>query len=103
MRNPNLGSVTYAPADPPQNPAEMRGFLLAEFQKIGAAVSGLAAGHLDKSYVAPAKPRDGDWRYADGVFWNPGSGKGFYRFDGDTTTWVFLLGCSSDDPHRYRE
>lgn len=58
----------------------MRGFLLAEFQKIGAAVQALAAGHLDMTHVAPPKPRAGMIRLADGVNWNPGAGQGVYCF-----------------------
>jgi len=32
--------------------------------------------------------RDGLLAYADGTNWDPGSGKGLYRYDGDTTSWV---------------
>ena len=40
---------------------------------------------LEETNTAPAKPRDGDIRYADGSNWNPGAGTGIYWFDG--TTW----------------
>lgn len=88
MRTPNLGSVYYAPGIPPDNAAEMRRFLLEELQKISAAISALAAGHLDKVNVAPVKPRAGDIRYADGTNWNPGLGAGIYYYSG--AAWVLL-------------
>lgn len=90
MRTPNLGSVSYAPADPPQDAAEMQRFLREELLKIQAAIQALAVGHLDKTYVAPTKPRDGDVRYADGTSWNPGAGAGMYFYNG--STWVPMAG-----------
>jgi hypothetical protein len=90
MRTPNLGSVTYIPQNPPEDPARLQGFLRDELQRIRFAIEALAAGHLDPTHIVPVKPRDGDWRYADGTNWNPGSGRGFYRFDGPTLAWVFL-------------
>lgn len=87
MRAPNLGSVAYAPGDPPSDPAQLQRFLRDELQQIAAAVQALAAGHLDKISAAPAKPRDGDVRYADGTLWNPGAGKGLYMF---STVWTLI-------------
>lgn len=37
---------------------------------------------LAQTNVAPAKPRAGDVRYADGTNWNPGSGAGIYAYFG---------------------
>lgn len=88
MRTPNLGSVNYAPGDPPQDAAQLQRFLREELQKIQASLQALAAGHLDKTYVVPTKPRDGDIRYADGTSWNPGAGQGIYYCKG--TTWTLL-------------
>lgn len=82
MRTPNLGSVSYVPGDPPADPKELQRYLRFEFIKIKVAVEALAAGHLDKETEAPAKPRDGDYRYADGTSWNPGAGKGIYFHNG---------------------
>lgn len=90
MRTPNLGTVSYAPGEPPIDPAQLQRFLRDELQVISAAISALAAGHLDKQNVAPAKPRDGDVRYADGTNWNPGAGVGIYYFKGATSAWVLL-------------
>lgn len=87
MRTPNLGSVSYSPGDPPADPAQLQRFLRDELQQISAAVQALAAGHLDKQAAAPARPRDGDIRYTDGVLWNPGGGKGIYMF---STVWTLI-------------
>lgn len=39
-----------------------------------------------QSDAAPAKPRKGDIRFADGTNWNPGSGAGFYGYTGAAWT-----------------
>jgi hypothetical protein len=66
----------------------MARFFSSELFKIKSAIDALAAGHLDKSYAAPTKPREGDIRYADGTTWNPGSGQGIYAYYG--AAWHFL-------------
>lgn len=80
-------AVLYTPNIVPSEPAEYRRFLAEELQKISASIAAVAAGHLDPTYVAPAKPREGDIRYADGTSWNPGgTGKGPYYYNG--SAWV---------------
>lgn len=88
MRPTNGSTSAYQPGDPPADPAQLQRFLREELLRIKGMFDALAAGHLDKTYALPAKPRDGDFRYADGTLWNPGSGAGFYRYNG--TTWIFL-------------
>lgn len=66
----------------------MRRFVFDELQKIAAAIQIVAAGRVEKAYAAPAKPRDGMVRLADGVNWNPGSGEGAYIYYG--AAWHFL-------------
>lgn len=91
MRPSNIGTVTYSPNEPPNDPALLPAWWRGEQIKIKAAIDALAAGRLEPTYVAPPKPREGDWRNAAGApYWDPGSGKGFYRFDGDTNTWIYL-------------
>ena len=51
-----------------------------ELQRISAAMASIADGQLDLTTVAPAKPRAGMIRYADGTSWNPGSGAGIYAY-----------------------
>ena len=92
VRTPNLGTVTYSPALTPSDSSEYSRFLTTEFSKIQAAITSLASGHLDMSTVAVTKPRDGDFRYADGANWNPSSGKGFYWYDGASLGWKWYPG-----------
>lgn len=83
-----IANAQYTPGPVPTNTSDLPRYLKDEFDKIAAATSRLADGHLEISYAPPTRPRSGDFRNADGVQWNPGSGAGFYRFNG--TTWVFL-------------
>ncbi len=82
MRTPNLGSVFYIPNDPPEDPKDLARYLREEQQKVAAAISALAAGHLDVIHVAPAKPREGDIRLCDGTDLNLGAGQGVYCYYG---------------------
>jgi hypothetical protein len=88
MRTVSISSIAYTPGDPPRDPEQLQRYLREEFTKISVAISLLAAGHIDKTYAAPVKPRDGDVRYADGTTWNPGSGAGVYLYKG--SAWAFL-------------
>lgn len=89
MRARNLNAVQYSPDQAPTDASEMPRYIESELLKIQGAINALAAGHLDKSFVAPTKPRDGDIRYADGTSWNPtGAGAGIYYFNG--TIWKLL-------------
>jgi len=84
--NPN--SISYSPAQVPDDNNELRRFLGSELNKIQMAISALSLGHIDKTHVAPAKPREGDIRFADGTNWNPSGGKGIYYYDG--AAWKLL-------------
>lgn len=86
MRTPSISSAYYSPDIPPEDVAFLRHFVFDELQKISSAIVALSLGHLDKTCVAPTKPRDGDVRYADGTNWNPGAGAGIYWFNG--TVWT---------------
>lgn len=90
MRSTNSATTGYQPGDPPADPAQLQRFLREELAKIAAIVSALAAGHLDKSTAAPAKPRDGDVRYADGSGFKPNGvgGAGVWYYNG--TVWTQL-------------
>ncbi|MES2323286.1 MAG: hypothetical protein V4633_13560 [Pseudomonadota bacterium] len=88
MRTTSISSVQFTPGNPPADPAQLQRYLIELEMRISVAINALAAGHLDKSYVAPTKPRDGDIRYADGTSWVPGAGAGIYWFNG--TVWTKL-------------
>jgi hypothetical protein len=63
-------------------------FFRAELTRIQDALSQLADGSLDVTTTAPAKPRDGMLRRANGTTWNPGSGAGVYCYY--AAAWKFL-------------
>ena len=89
MRAINLNAVQYGVGQIPDDAKDLPQFLTTELFKLKSAIDALAAGHLDKSYAAPAKPREGDIRYADGTTWNPtGAGQGIYAYY--AATWHFL-------------
>jgi hypothetical protein len=80
MRPTNINSAFYVPQPVPSNPADLANYLRTELAAIQNVISILAAGHIDTTYAAPEKPRDGDLRLADGVLWDPGSGQGVYCY-----------------------
>lgn len=89
MRTPTLGTVSYAPEPPPSDPKEWPRWQYEENLKIAAAITALSLGHVDTTYVAPPKPREGDYRLCDGVSWNPlGTGKQFVGYKAGA--WVLL-------------
>ena len=89
MRTPDIATMPYYPGPVPSDPEQIPRYLESEFMKIAAAIQRLQEGHVDVTYVAPAKPREGDFRLADGSSWNPlGTGKKFVGYRGGT--WVLL-------------
>lgn len=74
----------YRPAPLPTRPEILPGYVAVELERIAGALQVLAAGHIDMSYRAPDKPRDGDIRLADGTEWDPGAGAGVYAWYGAT-------------------
>lgn len=84
MRTPNINSAFYAPQPVPSNPADLANYLRTELAAIQNVIDILAAGHIDMTYAAPDKPRDGDIRLFDGVSFDPGSGQGVYCFYNNT-------------------
>ncbi len=45
---------------------------------------------LDELHVVPKQLRDNMVVLADGSNWDPGSGKGTYRYIASTNTWQFI-------------
>lgn len=88
MRPADSNAVQYQPEDPPADPSQLRVYLIREFAKMKVALDAVAAGYDPIVYAEPAKPREGMRRFADGVQWNPGLGKGLYLYSG--TAWVKL-------------
>jgi hypothetical protein len=89
MRPLNTNSVSYQPGNVPDDPAQLPRYLRELEMRLTAAIAALAAGHLDRIYVVPAKPRDGDVRYLDGSI-APGGARGIYFYDDPSSTWKLL-------------
>jgi hypothetical protein len=84
---------TYRPRKPPRglNVDQLADWMYSELQNIQrAANTGSDAVAVRVLNAEPARPQDG-WEYnADGVNWDPGSGKGTYRYNASTASWTFL-------------
>jgi hypothetical protein len=83
MRDPNLGTVQFSVGNPGEirTLEELTRYVRDLESRAAAAITLLAAGHLDVINAAPPKPRQGDIRYADGTNWNPGGGEGVYFYN----------------------
>lgn len=79
----------FNPATVPTDPAALPGYIQDMFNEIATVLDVVRDGHLDVVYSAPAKPQQGDIRYADGTSWNPGSGEGIYFYN-SAGAWVQL-------------
>lgn len=91
MREPNLGTVQFSVGNPGEirTLEELTRYVRDLESRAAAAITLLAAGHLDVINAAPKKPRQGDIRYASGApDWNPGSGPGIYYYNG--SAWIFI-------------
>lgn len=90
MRTASIASAYYSPGQIPTDAEDLQRFLREELNKLSSVIALLASGHLDKSTVAPIKPRDGDIRYADGINWKPNAigGAGVWYYNG--TLWLLL-------------
>lgn len=88
MQPINSNSIFYSPQPPPSEIQDLSRYIFQELLTIQNQITQLSQGHVDVTHVAPAKPRDGDIRLADGINWNPGSGIGFYGYY--NSAWHFL-------------
>lgn len=88
MKPRNSNSVQLSSNNVPVSAEELPRYLSDEIPRLWAAIQVLAVGHLDMTYSAPDKPRNGDIRYADGTTWNPGSGQGIYYYK--SSAWTLL-------------
>lgn len=82
-------SITYQPGSVPNDPAQLPRYVRELEIRLAATIAVLAAGHLDRCYTLPAKPRDGDVRYLDGTI-APGGTRGVYYYDNTAAAWKIL-------------
>jgi hypothetical protein len=94
--------AVYIPAQftgDPKDPTQLMNWLQNELGKIQAATKGKII-QLDQSNaVPPGSLSLGMIAFADGVNWNPGSGKGVYIYDGG---WVLLPDSPDTDIEPYQ-
>ena len=88
VRTTQGGVNRYTAGDVPNKQEDLIYFLRIELGKLQSAMNAMQDGQNDLTTVAPAKPREGMERFADGTSWNPGSGKGKYIYY--TGAWHFL-------------
>lgn len=62
-------------------------YLLEEYRRLASFTQQIADGQLTVTTVEPSKPRTGMLRLADGVQWDPGSGRRQYWYDEDDAAW----------------
>jgi hypothetical protein len=86
--NPNR----YEPEAPPEGGGveELRAYLSRELARVSAIVNMLADGMSEVVHAPPTKLVNGMVRNADGTNWNPGAGRGMYRYDTSVPGWVKL-------------
>ena len=66
-------------------------YVVTELKRLANTILNQAYFRLERTHVAPTRPRGGDVRYADGTNWDPiGSGEGIYFFKESTSAWVKL-------------
>ena len=81
--------LRFDPSTCPQDLQAIPRFVDEQLLQIKTVLDLLRDGHLDVSFTEPAKPQQGDIRYADGTVWNPGGGEGIY-FRNAAAAWVKL-------------
>ena len=85
-------NIKYVPLAVPDSPEDLSSYLQRELGRVSEVIDNISSGHLDKVYVEPPRPREGDIRYADGSDWDAGQGENLYYFDG--TVWRAFAGGS---------
>lgn len=85
-----MSRYTFQP--PPSGDLDIiRRWLEQELEKIRGALDALYDGEMESTRTEPARPRYGTITIAEPNGWDPGSGPGFYGYEGTTTasgTWV---------------
>lgn len=74
----------YFPEAPPfpVHPSlqELSDYVFRELNRVSVSLFTEVSLNLEKMFVEPSRPQDGDVVYADGTSWNPGSGAGVYAY-----------------------
>lgn len=70
----------FEPKAVPQDPEGLSSYLSDTLREISIGLQKGLMREVEFLHVAPAKPREGMVRGADGTDWNPGAGKGVYVY-----------------------
>lgn len=70
----------YEPKPVPQDAQLLSAFLANELRDLANALQAGLVREVEFLHVAPARPREGMVRGADGTDWNPGAGQGVYVY-----------------------
>lgn len=79
--------MSYNPSPVPQAPEDIPAYLRKEMWKISNEMRAIRDGVAEVYAAEPADKNDGRLVLADGTNWNPGSGRGFYRYDETSGIW----------------
>lgn len=92
MRKTSFNSFEFAPGDPGgiKSQEDTIRYIRDLEVRLQTALTALAQMKLERMYAPPPKPRDGMLVLADGVQFDPGSGRGLYVFDEQFGTYVQL-------------
>ena len=71
-----------------KDPAVVLNYVYLQFQLLSIVLEGVENVKLFERHVEPFRKDTGTIVLADGTDWDPGSGRGFYGWDG--TTWFYL-------------
>lgn len=90
MVKPTKGAIVgYKPEPPPADlPPSAQRYLDTELNRIASVLQAVLSPALPEMLrlkpmaTAPATPVDGEIVYTEGTTWNPGSGQGYYYWNG---------------------
>jgi hypothetical protein len=87
---------TYKAGQPPQDPAQVPGFLRQELPAIEQAANRAdPLAELIYLHAEPPRMRKGMLVLANGTNWDPGSGAGLYLRNEANDAWLFIVSLSS--------
>jgi hypothetical protein len=87
---------TYKAGQPPQDPAQVPGFLRQELPAIEQAANRAdPLAELIYLHAEPTRMRKGMLVLANGTNWDPGSGAGLYLRNEANDAWLFIVSLSS--------
>jgi len=89
MRKTAYNSFQFAPGNPGniQTMPDILRYVQDLESRLQAALTALSQMKLERLHAPPDRPRDGQLFLADGVDWDPGTGRGVYVYDEDVAAY----------------